>query len=105
MPCYDGGYGDDRDRDNHEVEILTKQVEWRDAALCAIFSSIFVPVMTDILDAVDWRTAGIKRKDLEDWWALHQVEDLRKKEVAAEMRKVARERKAAKPRKPKGRHS
>lgn len=100
MPCYDGG-----PTENTYMEgLLAQEVEWRDAALCAVLTAIenkrplwmneSVYLAESVLDKIDWVDAGIKRKDFDNWWANHKEQDRvrRKREAEERARKAEQEK-------------
>ena len=95
MPCMDGGYND-------EVRVSQESVtehKMLEAVLCGILTAagkgIHVAGPTGLLDNIDWKEAGVKRKTLEQWWKKHKKEDeaRRVREAAAkrkdDLRKIA----------------
>ena len=74
MPCYDG-----RERDSSfEVE-LSRQVKWYKAALCAAVTALennMGKEVNEVADLLDFKEAGIKRKDFVEWKQMHDAEDI-----------------------------
>jgi hypothetical protein len=74
-----------------------------EATLCGVFTAAeegaFAPTVVGgvdgLLDVIDWKEAGVKRKTVEAWWKRHKAEDAARlaRESAerrkAELRKVA----------------
>lgn len=76
MPCDCSGYPPSRE------EVLDHKMP---AVLCAVISEYGM----DILDSIDWKESGVKRKEFEEWWVLHQARDKerRARELAAQRKK------------------
>lgn len=81
MPCYDAG---PIDRQPERFHGLTGHE--LEAALCALMTVLEdcstgdrAPLsanhIADALDRVDWKEAGITRKQLTDWWKSHKAAD------------------------------
>ena len=96
MPCRTDDWDEPRVRKEvrHGMDIGSFE-----AVLCGILTAaengISVLGPTGLLDNVDWKEAGVKRKTVETWWKNHKAEDeeRRAREAAerrkAELRKVA----------------
>lgn len=75
MPCFN----DDWDEDGNKV-VLTHE-QWNKmniaaAALCAISGALErVGHLGETLDLIDWRGAGVTKKQFRVWWAEHKQED------------------------------
>jgi hypothetical protein len=64
-----------------------------EAVLCGILTAagkgIHVAGPTGLLDNIDWKEAGVKRKTVEAWWKRHKAEDAaRLARESAERRKA-----------------
>jgi hypothetical protein len=85
MPCYDG-----RERDSSfEVE-LSRQVKWYKAALCAAVTALennMGKEVNEVADLLDFKEAGINRKDFVKWKQEHDAEDIARR--AREAKKAA----------------
>jgi hypothetical protein len=85
MPCYDGR---DHDKSN-EVE-LGRQVKWYQAALCATVTALENNMgedVNEVADLLDFKEAGINRKDFVEWKQMHDAEDIARR--AREAKKAA----------------
>lgn len=61
MPCYDP--------DRYDPDDLIAS-----AALCGILRVLEARgKLDDVLLAVDWRRAGIKKSELQNWWSNHKA--------------------------------
>lgn len=50
------------------------------AVLCAILRIAEEDgTMAELMDRIDWITAGVRRRDVEAWWVEHQARDARRK--------------------------
>lgn len=76
MPCYDGGYPPT------EEEKLSAKAE---AILCAVIRAHG----PHIFDGLDFKEAGVSRKDCSAWWKMHQARD--KERLARELEVKKRE--------------
>lgn len=105
MPCRDGGPFEDIFYARQDADKLANL----EAAFCGVLTVLrdaehVKDLFGDndnvgaILDNVDWREAGVKRKWVEDWWIKHQEEDIerRKREAAEAEAQAARRRALAK---------
>jgi hypothetical protein len=74
MPCRDGG------PDVVYEEKLHNGVNA--ARLCAVFKVLeSKDLLTKVLDAVDWKGAGVSRTGTDNWWEKHQKIDATRKEL------------------------
>ena len=95
MPCR----VDDEDWKPRKETRQGLNIEDFEAVLCGILTAagkgIHVAGPTGLLDNIDWKEAGVKRKTVEAWWKRHKAEDAARlaRESAerrkAELRKVA----------------
>lgn len=94
MPCRTD-YMDDDARISRERLDEFKQIE---AALCGITRVLDrdTDALAVILDRVDWKEAGVKRHQFEQWWASHKAADELRRIREEEAREQARRIKAAK---------
>jgi len=89
MPCYSG---DENSRGSGDREaILEETIDKRNAMMCAVFRAAGVE---DILGKIDYKEAGISRKEFELWWKEHEEEDRLRRE--REKKAQAAKRAAAK---------
>ncbi len=64
-----------------------------EAALCGVFTAVETGAVAggldSLLDAVDWKEAGVQRREVKTWWRGHKAEDERRRQrEAAEKRKA-----------------
>lgn len=64
-----------------------------EAALCGVFTAVEAGAVAGgldaLLDAVDWKEAGVQRREVKTWWRSHKAEDERRRQrEAAEKRKA-----------------
>lgn len=83
MPC-----GDEWPEPNYEAQNLREQVRFLEASLCSVLSVLegkkgLVRNTEELLSKVDYKEAGISRKELERWWAQHKEADRRRREREA----------------------
>lgn len=88
MPCSDGGWDDEVRVSRDEV----REHNMLEAAMCGILTVLENngggSNLEGILQAVDWKEAGVKRKQLETWWRKHKKQDEeRRAREAAHLRK------------------
>lgn len=84
MPCLNN-YRDSTDHADH-VELMNLR-----ATLCAVFHVMEdVGQLDKLLDKLDYKEAGVKRKQITSWWAEHKAADERRRarEVDDERRRV-----------------
>lgn len=89
MPCFDG-------RDSVRTEYQEMIHNGKNAArMCGILKVLETKgILTKVLDAVDWKDAGVTRKGFDKWWADHKKHDaFRKKEEEAARKRKAEEAK------------
>lgn len=76
MPCFVG-------RENTETVYVESGKQT--ARLCAIFKVLQKnKLLTEILNQVDWKEAGVTKQSTLEWWARHQKEDLRRRQIERE---------------------
>jgi hypothetical protein len=67
-----------------------------EATLCSLFAQL---ERQDVLDSwlnnVDWQEAGVNRKNVEQWWTKHKLEDQRRRAEEQAKREIAKLKKAA----------
>lgn len=100
MPCTDGGVPYEEDLREARESLMTK------AALCALLSLLeseisdpftdLNPKLKSPLDLINYKEAGIKRKDLEKWWTEHKAQDAARRSREALEQREELERQAAK---------
>jgi len=83
MPCYDGGPSYP-ERPRTYNGLTSEQLE---AALCAVLTMIEADAdssggysLAAWLSAVDWKEAGVTRKQVTDWWKAHKAADRARRE-------------------------
>lgn len=76
MPCRDEFAEDLRRRERDVEGALTK------AGLCAILTALGdkSSLFEETLSKVDWKEAGIKKRELLSWWEQHKEEDRARRE-------------------------
>ena len=89
MPCrsyYDenpGAYYKDT------IDGLHKQVSFAESALCAALRHIESTYDADPVQYVDCKSAGIKPKELKEWYANHKTLDEKHRAEEAEKKRIA----------------
>lgn len=89
MPCGDGGYSYDQERERDGII----------ASWCAILTVLEeYDKLDDTLNRVDWEEAGITKEEVLGWWAAHKRKDAerRKREKEARDLKALQKRALAK---------
>lgn len=83
MPCNDRDYAAERREELQETANAN-------AALCAIASALEArSTLSDVLDIVDWKQAGVTRGAFENWWDDHKIRDAEmKRREATELRRA-----------------
>lgn len=73
MPCNDGGYpGSTR------VEYVEHGNQT--SRLCAVFTVLeHRGLLQSVLDACDWKEAGVSKASTLDWWARHKEQDYQRR--------------------------
>lgn len=85
MPCYDGGAPYPPSRD----EVLNRKMP---AVLCGLVQALGPET---VIQAIDWRAAGVTQAEFREWWALHVAEDNRRRQREAEQKRREELRRAA----------
>ena len=95
MPCRD--YYDDHPGAYYADTIkgLQKQVSFAESALCAALRTIEGDYGIDPADVIDCKDAGIKTKELSDWFKAHKELDAKHRAQEAEKKRVAELKKSA----------
>ena len=96
MPCFDAGPDDDGNNVvlTHIEWVKTERVE---AALCAISGALEkMGNLNEVLAKVDWRGAGVTKKQYISWWAAHKQEDADRREREAAKQELEDKKTAAK---------
>lgn len=89
MPCRTD-YIDDHEFAARKEASLTK------AALCAVLHAMFAKGIHPFEDPViDWKEAGVTKKELRTWWINHLREDEVRKEREAKEKQLKEEKRAA----------
>ncbi len=92
MPCYDGG--------PREPTISQERLdEFRriEAMLCAMFKTAEkLGWLPTLMENIDWKAAGIKRYQMEEWWVYHKAADELRRQQEAEEAERLRKIKSAK---------
>jgi hypothetical protein len=74
-------------------------IEDFEAVLCGVFTAadrgILIGRSDALMDVVDWKEAGVKRRTVETWWRQHQAEDAERRDREFAERKRADLRAAA----------
>ncbi len=96
MPCTDGGVP----YPNYAEESARKELRLVEATLCALMTTLesaAADVFQDVafkspLDLIDFKEAGVKRVDVENWWKHHKAIDgeRRKREALERQEEVER---------------
>lgn len=92
MPCTDGGVPYE-----HELKQAREQ-QMLSAALCGLLTALEAEIDvggSNPFDLIDYREAGIKRRQLEEWWNNHKEVDKARREREAREAQEAKDRKAA----------
>jgi hypothetical protein len=73
-----------------------------EAMLCAFVTALSekkslhqTSVLTEVLDVIDWKEAGVTRKEFNKWWDEHLRQDREKRLAARQARRQRRLRRAA----------
>lgn len=95
MPCYDSR--NDAPAVYDEISRERKAHNRTKAMLCAIMQTVASQnfELKTFLNQVDWRAAGVKRKDLEAWWSEHKAADERRRAQEHKERRVKEEKENA----------
>lgn len=91
MPCYDGTYREEQRKQTEE------RINFLEASLCSTLTAIekiqnhlnnfyseYNTVKCNLLDWIDYEEAGIKEKDLKNWWKEHKAKDIARRKKEAE---------------------
>lgn len=93
MPCNDYGGMPVVDRTDY------KQIRFLEAALCAVLTRLdgkdghVLWGSEGTFAYIDWKEAGIKRKDVENWWRKHKQEDKKRRRAERIASKARKQRK------------
>ena len=75
MPCSDGGW-------SNEVRVSREDIaehNMLEASMCGILTVLEDRFkdgsLDELLNMVDWKEAGVKRRSLELWWKAHKKKD------------------------------
>lgn len=81
MPC--------RDREGEEIQhpYVDPVVEPALCAICTVLEQELDCPFKELLSRVDWKEAGITRRDFEAWWNKHKREDAARRRAEDEQRK------------------
>lgn len=93
MPCIT--YPDPNEADTMYVSLKRENARL-EAMLCAVLTPIENNMGTkSFFNNVDWKEAGIARRDLEEWWRHHRAIDMARREREAKSRREAADREKA----------
>jgi hypothetical protein len=98
MPCTDGGWSDreQEQRILNKLDRLKKKHARVEAMLCAVLTVLAGPnglleaTLNNVLGMIDPTEAGVTEADIRDWWAIHQAQDVARKQEEREQAEQAR---------------